>query len=168
MKQRLAVAAAIMHDPDLIILDEPTNGLDPAGIREFRGLVRDLAGAGKTIFVSSHILSEVEQICDDVGILKSGRLITQSAVAALRTDASAVELRTTDDAAAMGVLRTLDWVQSVATEDSRLVVDAPPERSADISRALALREIYVAELRPRENTLEDFFLEVTGEESAVG
>lgn len=166
MKQRLAVAAAIMHRPEMVILDEPTNGLDPAGIREFRELIRELAAAGTTVFVSSHILSEVEQMCDDVAILKSGRLITQGPVGALvgaTARASAVLLRTTDDEAALSALQALPWVASVRREDGRIVVEAPLEQAAAISRALAERQIWLSELRPQENNLEDFFMEITGE-----
>jgi ABC-2 type transport system ATP-binding protein len=163
MKQRLAVAAALLTDPELVILDEPTNGLDPAGIREFRQLVRDLAAAGKTVFVSSHILSEVEQMCDDVGIVKAGHLIVEQPVSSLRKEGSAVEVRTTDDAGALQVLRALPWVKGVTQPDSRIVVEADVHRAADISRALAEAGIYLSELRAQETTLEDFFLEVTGE-----
>ncbi len=165
MKQRLAVAAAILHDPELVILDEPTNGLDPAGIREFRELIRELARAGKTVFVSSHILSEVQQMCDDVAILKAGRLLTQGPVASLVQASSGIALRSTDDAAAVSLLAALPWVTRAAQEDGAVVVDAPPERTADVSRTLAEHGIYLAELKPRENSLEDFFLEITGEES---
>ena len=163
MKQRLAVASALLGDPELVILDEPTNGLDPAGIREFRGLVRDLAAQGKTIFVSSHILSEVEQMCDDVGILKAGKLIIESPVSALQRAGTAIELKTTDDNAALTVMRALPWVTNVAQVDGRIVVSAPAERAAEISRALADQQIYLTELRPQESSLEDYFLEVTGE-----
>lgn len=166
MKQRLAVGAAILHDPDLVILDEPTNGLDPAGIREFRSLIRDLREQGKTVFVSSHILSEVEQMCDDVGIIKAGRLLVQKPVAGLRSAATTIELRTTDDARAQQVLSALPWVSSVAKENGHLVADAQPERSADISRVLADAQIYLHELRPRDGSLEDFFLEVTAEDAS--
>jgi ABC-2 type transport system ATP-binding protein len=162
MKQRLAVGAAILHNPDLVILDEPTNGLDPAGIREFRQLVRELRAQGKTVFVSSHILSEVEQMCDDVGIIKAGRLIVQRPVAELRAATSSIELRTTDDAAAVTLLSALPWIDRVSREDGHLVASAPPDRSADISRALAGADIYLHELRSRDSSLEDFFLEVTG------
>jgi len=161
MKQRLAVGAAILHDPDLVILDEPTNGLDPAGIREFRGLVRTLRTQGKTVFVSSHILSEVEQMCDDVGIIKLGRLVVQKPVAELRSAASSIEMRTTDDTQAVTLLRSLPWMGNVAKEDGHVVASAPPERAVDISRALASAAIYLHELRPRDTSLEDFFLEVT-------
>jgi ABC-2 type transport system ATP-binding protein len=169
MKQRLAVAAAIMHGPEMVILDEPTNGLDPAGIREFRELIRRLATEGTTVFVSSHILSEVEQMCDDVAILKSGRLITQGPVGTLvnaSTRASTVLLRTTDDEGAVSALQPMPWVTSIRREDGRLVVETPPERAASISEALAARQIWLSELRAQENNLEDFFMEITAEEAA--
>ncbi|MEX2225633.1 MAG: ABC transporter ATP-binding protein [Dehalococcoidia bacterium] len=161
MKQRLAVGAAILHDPDLVILDEPTNGLDPAGIREFRQMVHNLRAEGKTVFVSSHILSEVEQMCDDVGIIKLGRLVIQKPVAELRSAASSIELRTTDDVRALALLSGLPWIAAIAREDGQLVASAPPERSVEISRTLAASDIFLHELRPRDSSLEDFFLEVT-------
>jgi len=162
MKQRLSLAAAIMHAPELLILDEPTNGLDPAGIREFRDLIRELARGGMTVFVSSHILSEVEQMCDDVAILKAGRLIHQGPVGALTSAASSITIRTTDDAGALKVLAALPWTAGARASDGAIVVDAPRERAADLSRALAEAGIWLFELRPAESSLEDFFLEVTG------
>jgi ABC-2 type transport system ATP-binding protein len=162
MRQRLAVATAILHDPELVILDEPTNGLDPAGIREFRSLVRQFAEEGKTVFVSSHILNEVEQMCDEVAILKSGQLLTQGPVATLVAPSGVLELRTTDVAGAEAAIRALGWPGAITREaDGRLAVEAAPERAAEISRALAERQIWLTELRTRENSLEDFFLEVT-------
>jgi ABC-2 type transport system ATP-binding protein len=167
MKQRLAVAAAIMHEPEMVILDEPTNGLDPAGIREFRDLIRSLATEGTTVFVSSHILAEVEQMCDDLAILKSGRLVAQGSVAAL-VSASAripsVALRTTDDDGAIAALRAMPSVGGVRHEDGRIVVEAPLDQTSTISRILAEKQIWLTELRAQENNLEDFFMEITGEE----
>jgi ABC-2 type transport system ATP-binding protein len=163
MKQRLSVAAAVMHRPEMIILDEPTNGLDPAGIREFRDLVRDLSGGGMTVFVSSHILSEVEQMCDEVAILKSGRLITQAPVSALTRGATSIELSTTDDAAALPLLQAIPWVTKARAIDGRIVVDATREQAWELSRQLGESGIWLKELRPSEGSLEDFFLEVTGE-----
>jgi ABC-2 type transport system ATP-binding protein len=163
MKQRLGLAAAILHDPELLVLDEPTNGLDPAGMREFRGLIKGLGEMGKTVFVSSHLLSEVEQMCDHVGIVKGGRLVAQESVTTLLRRGEALEMRVTDPERAVQVLTGLDWVDSVRREDNRLVVEAPRERAAELSRALAERQIYLSELRPREGSLEEFFLEVTGD-----
>jgi ABC-2 type transport system ATP-binding protein len=166
MKQRLALAAALVHDPQLVILDEPTNGLDPAGMREVRQLIRNLGEMGKAVFVSSHLLHEVEQTCTHVGILKQGRLLAQQPVSELLREGQALELRVTDGEAAARVLGELDWVTAVTREDDRLVVQAPLPRAADISRTLAEHSIYLSELRPHENTLEEFFLEVTGAEEA--
>ncbi len=167
MKQRLGLAAALMHDPELLVLDEPTNGLDPAGIREFRQLIRDLAHRGKTVFVSSHLLGEVELMCDDVGIVKNGRLLTQAPVASLVRGGDAFELAPTDIVKAAEVLLRIEWVTGVTRDGDRLVVQAPRERGAELSKALAQHEVYLAELRPRESSLEDFFLEVTGESHEV-
>jgi ABC-2 type transport system ATP-binding protein len=163
MKQRLGLAAALQHDPELLLLDEPTNGLDPAGIREFRDLIRELARQGKTVFVSSHLLGEVELMCDDVGIVKGGRLITEGPVASLVRGGDALELVPTDVVKAAEVLAKLDWVQGVNRDGDRLTVQAPRERAAELSRALAEQQVYLSELRPSEASLEDFFLEVTGE-----
>lgn len=166
MRQRLALAGALLHDPELLVLDEPTNGMDPAGMREFRELIRELGRAGKTVFVSSHLLNEVQQMCDEVGIVKEGRLIAQKAVADL-LEGGRLELRATDTEAALDVLRSLDYVHGVTREGDLLVVDARHDCAAEISRALAGRGVYLHELHPQENTLEDFFLEVTTEGEAA-
>jgi len=163
MKQRLGLAAALLHDPELLLLDEPTNGLDPAGIREFRDLIRDLARQGKTVFVSSHLLGEVQQMCDDVGIVKQGRLLTQGPVAELVRRSEALEVQVTDTERAVALLERIEWVRAVTREGDRLTVEAPVARAAELSKALAQQEIYLSELRPREGSLEDFFLEVTGD-----
>jgi len=168
MTRRLGLAGALLHDPELLILDEPTNGLDPAGMREFRGLLRELGASGKTVFVSSHLLNEVEQMCDHVSIIKEGRLITQGPVQTLVRRGDALELTTTDNERAQSVLSALEGVAGVSREGDRLVVEAARDRAADISRALADQQIYLWELKPREGSLEDFFLEVTAEGSAGG
>jgi ABC-2 type transport system ATP-binding protein len=163
MKQRLGLAAALLHDPELLILDEPTNGLDPAGIREFRQLFRDLAARGKTVFVSSHLLNEVELMCDEVAILQRGKVIAHGDVRQLLRGGDALELEVTDGDRAERALRSLVWLDGVERDGNRFVVQAPRDRAAEISRALAEQQVYLSELRPRESTLEEFFLEVTGE-----
>jgi ABC-2 type transport system ATP-binding protein len=169
MKQRLGLAAALLHDPELLILDEPTNGLDPAGIREFREMFKELARAGKTVFVSSHLLAEVEQMCDEVAIVKEGRLIAQGAVDDLMRRSEALTVRTTDNAQAASLLANLDWVRSIApSQDGALVIEAPVHRASEVSRVLAKADIWLSELRPQEGSLEEFFLEVTAADSNGG
>ena len=169
MRQRLALAAALVHEPELFILDEPTNGLDPAGIREVRELLRALAAVGKTVFVSSHLLSEVEQMCDEVAIIKEGRLIAHGAVADLTRRGEVLEMQVTDAQKAIPALQALDWVVSVSHDGANgIVVEAPRDRAWELSRALAEQEVYISEMRPREGTLEDFFMEVTAEEEKSG
>ena len=165
MKQRLGLAAALLHDPELLVLDEPTNGLDPAGMREVREVIRGLGQIGRTVFVSSHLLSEVEQMCDHVGIVKEGRLLTQGSVATLLRQGEALEMEVTEPDRAAQLLGSLAWVNGVRRDHDRLLVEAPRERAAELSRALAEQQIYLSELRPREGSLEEFFLEVTGKEA---
>jgi ABC-2 type transport system ATP-binding protein len=164
MRQRLAIAAALLTDPDLVVLDEPTNGLDPAGIREIRQLIRDLGAMGKTVFVSSHMLDEVEHMCDHVAILKSGKLLMQGEVSTLVGQSTALQLQATDPERAHEVLRNLEFVKGLTREGDRLVVETAGERAADVSRALAEQGIYLSELRTRQSSLEDVFLEMTGDD----
>jgi ABC-2 type transport system ATP-binding protein len=162
MKQRLGIAYALLGDPDLVFLDEPTNGLDPAGVAEVRDLIRRLGAGGRTVVLSSHLLGEVEQVCDRVAIIHRGRLIVQGGVGDLLRRRGGVRLRTTDDEGARRVLAALDWVGGVAAEDGYWQVEAPPERSGEITEALARQGVYVTEMTPVRVTLERFFLDVTG------
>jgi ABC-2 type transport system ATP-binding protein len=162
MRQRLGIAAALLADPQLIMLDEPTNGLDPAGQLEIRELIRTLARSGRTIFVSSHLLHEAEQMCDEVAILKQGRVVTSGPVADLLRRGRGLLVRVAGDvAAAAALLRGAAWAGGVEQRGDTLLVDAPTEHAADITQLLAAHAIAVAEIRPNERHLEDFFLEVT-------
>jgi ABC-2 type transport system ATP-binding protein len=164
MKQRLGIAAALLYDPRLIILDEPTNGLDPAGQLEVRELIRSLAESGRTIFLSSHMLHEVEQLCDEVAILRQGRVVTRGPVAALLRRGRGLLVRVVGDPTpAVEMLRGIDWVGAVELRDELLLVDAPVDRAAELNMLLAGHQIPVAEIRANEDRLEDFFLEVTRE-----
>jgi ABC-2 type transport system ATP-binding protein len=162
MRQRLGIAAALLADPQLIMLDEPTNGLDPAGQLEIRELIRTLARSGRTIFVSSHLLHEAEQMCDEVAILKQGRMVTSGTVAELLRRGRGLLVRVVGDAAAAAaLLRSIAWAGDVDQRGDTLLVDAPADRVAEITMLLAAQAISVAEIRPNERHLEDFFLEVT-------
>jgi len=128
-----------------------------------------MARQGKTVFVSSHLLGEVQLMCDEVAIVKQGRLIVKGEVEDILRRREALVVRTADPLRAREVLGVLDWVKAVSDrEDGRLVVEAPVERAADITRALAQHEIWVSELRQEEGSLEEFFLEVTGQEDSGG
>ena len=118
MKQRLGIAYALLGDPDLVCLDEPTNGLDPAGVIEMRELIRSLGGGNCTVLLSSHLLHEVEQTCDSVTIISRGRLVAQGPVAQLVASGGReqVRLRTTDDTRARPILAALEWVSDIAEQ----------------------------------------------------
>ena len=164
MKHRLGIAYALLGDPELLLLDEPTNGLDPSGMAEVRRLLQDLGDGDRTVLLASHLLHEVEQVCDSVAILSKGRVIAQGLVSELIARKSTVRLATTDDESAATILNSLDWVGSVLAEDGGLLVEADPTRTSELSAALARSAIYVSELRALDTSLEEYFLEVTGEE----
>jgi len=164
MKQRLGIAYAMLGDPELVFLDEPTNGLDPSGVAEVRDLIRRLAANGRTVVLSSHLMFEVEQVCDSVAILSRGRLITQGKVRDLLTQPEGVRLKATDQEEAQRILGTLKWVLGVRIENGYLVPEVPPERSGDLTKALSEQGVYVTEMSPVQISLERFFLEVTDEQ----
>ncbi len=159
MRQRLAIAATLLKDPDLLIFDEPTNGLDPAGIREVRSTMRGLADRGKTVLVSSHILAEVQQIADTVSIVGRGRLLAHGRVADLvaGVGAAVVRVGVADRDGASRVLRARGW--TVSDEGSGLVVTGAP--AVDVNRALAGEGMFAHELRTDGASLEQVFLELT-------
>ncbi len=161
MKHRLGIAYALLGDPELLLLDEPTNGLDPNGMAEVRQLLKDLGDGDRTIVLASHLLNEVEQVCERVAILSKGSVIAEGAVSELIGRRDRIQLSTTDNVAAHRLLAALDWVSSVLATDGGLLVDAPTERVADISEALARAGVYPTELRATSTSLEQFFLEVT-------
>ena len=165
MKQRLGLAYALLGDPELLFLDEPTNGMDPAGMAEVREMIRSLGTGGRTVLLSSHLLHEVEQVCDSVAILSKGRLIAQGKVADLVHSRAGerVRLRTTDNAKAVEVLSALEWVGEVTTEGESVVVAAPSERSSELSVALGQSDVYVIEMSADEISLEQYFLDITGD-----
>jgi ABC-2 type transport system ATP-binding protein len=163
MKQRLAIAAGLLQPRDLLILDEPTNGLDPQGTREVRSLIREIAAAGTTVFVSSHLLAEVEQVSTHVGVMRSGRLVFQGTLAELRDRGSArVLVRTGEPDKAVKVLAGLglDGTRTGEREASALLGDQRPE---DITAALVHAGVPVAGLETPRPSLEDLFVELTGE-----
>jgi len=164
MKQRLGVAAALLKDPDLLILDEPTNGLDPKGMADMRTLIRRLGKDEQTVLLSSHLLGEVEQVCDRVGVIHKGRLISEGAVADLRGgEALLVRAEPLEEAAQ--IAGRLEGVESVETMDGTLRLKTAPGRAAEINAKLVSAGLRVSELRPAERSLEAAFLELTDGET---
>jgi ABC-2 type transport system ATP-binding protein len=163
MKQRLGVAAALLKQPDLLILDEPTNGLDPQGMAEMRALIRRLGRSGHTVLLSSHLLGEVEQVCDRVGVISHGRLVRESTVRELRGTAG-VLVRATPADAARRMLAGMFGPEAVGQVDGALRVSTDPERSAELNTMLAVAGVAVSELRPVQRSLEEVFFQLTGEE----
>ena len=161
MKQRLGIAAALLGDPDLLVLDEPTNGLDPAGIKEIRTLIRRLVDdQGKTVFLSSHLLSEIEQVCDRVAIIANGQLIQEGAVADLLASHSQVLIEASPLDTVMQLLQA-EWTPmpdgtSVRVEATRAQVPA-------IISLLTAHDVAVYQVTVQRQSLEDFFMSVTGE-----
>jgi ABC-type multidrug transport system ATPase subunit len=159
MRQRLGLAGALLHTPELLVLDEPTNGLDPQGIREIRELLLELHSAGTTIFLSSHLLAEVEQLCTRVGVLDRGRLIVQDSLATLQAPTGRTIVHTPDAVAAVALLDGRVELR----EDDRLVVrGADP---ASLNALLVGQGIRVSELAPERRSLEQVVLELTSTES---
>jgi ABC-2 type transport system ATP-binding protein len=162
MKQRLAVGAALLGSPDLLILDEPANGLDPAGIVEMRDLIKRLKAQGHTVLISSHVLHEIEQVCDRIAIMSHGRVVVQGRVEDL-LGGTGLEIQIEPAESAERVLRALPWVADVSRTGNLLFVQAPLARAGELTRALAAEGMYLSRLAPRELSLEQYFLDVTGD-----
>jgi ABC-2 type transport system ATP-binding protein len=160
MRQRLGLAAGLLGDPGVLVLDEPANGLDPQGIRWLRDLLRSLAAEGRTVLVSSHVLAEVAQTVDDVVIIHHGKLIRQAAMDEVQAMAAGATLVRSPDAARLATL--LEGVDVRTIGDGRLSVSAPPERVGEVAAA---NGIVLHELTAERATLEEIFLELTGEGS---
>jgi ABC-type multidrug transport system ATPase subunit len=167
MKQRLGVAAALLKDPELLILDEPTNGLDPAGMAEMREFIRSLAKGGRTVMLSSHLMGEVEQVTDRVGVIRDGALVAEGTVEELRGRAG-LRVRAEPLAEAARLIRALPEVDEVTSVDGLLDVTVDSSRAPAINRLLVEAGVAVSELYAQQASLEHVFLELTrsGEEAS--
>ena len=165
MKQRLGIASALLRPRDLLVLDEPTNGLDPQGTREVRSLVRSLADDGTTVLVSSHLLAEVEQICSHVGVMSRGRLVAQGTLEEIRADAGrSLRLGTPDGAQAVRVLRGLGIVDATVEATDAFVTGGLHGRAPeDVVAALVADGVRVRSFVVQAQSLEDRFVAITGE-----
>jgi ABC-type multidrug transport system ATPase subunit len=166
MKQRLGIAGALLKDPELLILDEPTNGMDPAGMAEMRGFIRSLGRGDRTVLLSSHLMTEVEQVADRVGVINKGELVREGTVDELRGRES-LWVRAEPLEQAERVLGAVRGVEEVACLDGGLRIAADLAAAPTINRLLVEAGIAVGELRPERDSLEKIFLELTqgGDES---
>jgi ABC-2 type transport system ATP-binding protein len=165
MKQRLGIASTLLREPELILLDEPTSGLDPAGTKEVRNLIPRLAHEKRAVFLCSHLLHEVEQVCNRVAIIKEGIMLACAPIQELLTQGQVLKIKVDDPAQAAAILSRLSWIKSVKRENDYLIVDAAKESASRVNQALAEHNIFASELTGRNVSLESVFLQLTGGES---
>jgi ABC-2 type transport system ATP-binding protein len=166
MKQRLGLALALLNNPDLLILDEPANGLDPAGIVEMRDLLRGLAASGKTVFISSHVLSEVQQICTRVAIINHGRLIRVAPVVELLKAGGDFEVTVDSPQEVVKMLRMQEWGREARLDDGMVITRAPEDKGRNLIAFLVQNGHTPDTVSARHKDLEDIFLSLTGGETA--
>lgn len=162
MKQRLAIASALLNDPEILILDEPTNGLDPQGIRQIRDIIKIIASQGTTILLASHLLDEVEKVCSHVVVLRKGEMLYQGTVHNMIENNSFFELKSNDILQLKTVLDEQSFVENTIEEDGKLLVYLKQDIAAqDLNSYLFEQNIVLEHLVKRKNSLEEQFLELT-------
>ena len=162
MKQRLAIASALLNDPEILILDEPTNGLDPQGIHQIRDIIKQIASQGTTILLASHLLDEVEKVCTHVLVLRKGEILYTGLVDGMSANEGFFELQADDTEHLIAVLKTHPAIESIKKEEEKVLVYLKDELEAkDLNRFLFEKNISVSHLVKRKNSLEEQFLELT-------
>ncbi len=162
MKQRLAIASALLNDPEILILDEPTNGLDPQGIHQIRDLIRQIASHGTTILLASHLLDEVEKVCSHVLVLRKGEILYSGKVDGMSANEGFFELQAADNAALIAALRKFPQVSKISEEEGKVMLHVTRTiDAAELNKYLSQNNIYVNHLVKRKNSLEEQFLELT-------
>jgi ABC-2 type transport system ATP-binding protein len=162
MKQRLGIAAALLREPQLLVLDEPATGLDPAGMRDMRQLIRRLAEQGMTVLLSSHLLGEVEELCNRVAIVRRGRIVYEGEIAQLKRSAGTTyRLSTTDDERALGICSSQPGLSAVRVQRRQICFAAEESAVAELSQALVEAGALITALSPQTVTLEDLFFSLT-------
>jgi ABC-2 type transport system ATP-binding protein len=162
MRQRLGIAGALLREPKLLLLDEPATGLDPAGMRDMRRLIRRLADGGMTVLLSSHLMPEVEELCNRVAIVRSGAIVYEGAIADLKQTAGATyRLRTTDDERALQVCLAQRGIAEPRVVDGEIAFKADEAAVAELSIALVEAGALIQALVPRTASLEDLFFDLT-------
>ncbi|BFM41880.1 ABC transporter ATP-binding protein [Flavobacterium sp. CFS9] len=162
MKQRLAIASALLNDPEILILDEPTNGLDPQGIHQIRDIIRKIASQGTTILLASHLLDEVEKVCSHVVVLRKGEILYSGTVDGMSANEGFFELQSDDNLALKTILGTHPAVEKITEEDGKILVYLHSDLSAsELNLFLFSKNIALSHLVKRKNSLEAQFLELT-------
>ncbi|PXY45773.1 ABC transporter ATP-binding protein [Flavobacterium hydrophilum] len=162
MKQRLAIASALLNDPEILILDEPTNGLDPQGIHQIRDIIRKIASLGTTILLASHLLDEVEKVCSHVVVLRKGEMLYSGSVDGMSANEGFFEVQSEDNEALKSVLNEHSAVDRITEEEGKVLVYLKSELSAsELNQFLFSRNIVLSHLVRRKNSLEAQFLELT-------
>jgi ABC-2 type transport system ATP-binding protein len=162
MRQRLGIAAALLRDPRLMLLDEPATGLDPAGMRDMRRLIRRLAEQGMTVLLSSHLMNEVEEVCNRVAIVRSGKVVYEGEIAALKRGTGAgYRLSTTDDERALAVCRAQPGIEDVHATADAIGFTANEQAAAELSQALVEAGALIRVLSPQTQSLEELFFSLT-------
>jgi ABC-2 type transport system ATP-binding protein len=165
MKQRLGLAVALLQDPELVVLDEPTNGLDPAGVIEMRSLLRGLATDGRTVFVSSHVLAEVQQICDRVAIINHGELVREGAIADLINAHGEFVIRVQDPDSVLALLRQQPWSGDARLDGDNVITKSPNGHGRELAKFLSEHGSWADSVTERQQNLEEIFLQLTEEPS---
>ncbi|MFL5761626.1 MAG: ABC transporter ATP-binding protein [Thermomicrobiales bacterium] len=161
MKQRLGIAAALLSNPEIVILDEPTNGLDPAGIVKIRSLLRRLADDGKAVVLSSHQLNEVQRICDRVAIINAGKVVAEGTVSQLLSGLRRTRVTVSNLERAIEIIEQFDWVTSLKVNNNQLEIGGAAPNQFELSRVLTSEGIWISNLNSNEGSLEEYFLGLT-------
>jgi ABC-2 type transport system ATP-binding protein len=163
MKQRLAIASALLNDPEILILDEPTNGLDPQGIHQIRDIIKKIASQGTTILLASHLLDEVEKVCSHVLVLRKGQILYSGLVDQMSKNKNFIELQAEDNLKLEQVLKTHPKFESISVSENRIhFYSTDTLKTSEINQFLAENHVFVSHLQLRKNSLEEQFLELTG------
>jgi len=162
MKQRLAIASALLNDPEILILDEPTNGLDPQGIHQIRDIIKHIASQGTTILLASHLLDEVEKVCSHVLVLRKGEILYSGTVTGMSSTNGVIELQANDNEKLMSVLQKYPSIETIKEEDGKVIVHSNLDIAPDeLNKFLADNNVYLTHLVKRNHSLEEQFLELT-------
>ncbi len=163
MKQRLAIASALLNDPEILILDEPTNGLDPQGIHQIRDIIKRIASQGTTILLASHLLDEVEKVCSHVLVLRKGEILYSGTVTGMSSSNGIIELQSNDNEKLISVLKKYPNLEAIKEEEGKVIVHSNSDIAPnELNKFLAENNVYLTHLVKRDHSLEEQFLELTG------